>query len=191
MGMPGRKPKDAVDRYPCGKVIQPSRRETREQIIAVVVSQPHRAAQHNADSKLLGSSIGRLYRAGLIDGRLFNIADRFHKLVERHKRVIGCPSENAIALDYGAVKSEGRFIGEPETDEEKIKREAETRRAYSDMHCALEDAGRDMFGLSRQGAYLTALRDCIVQDKEPRDPEIIKQGLNVLASLWRDAESGQ
>jgi len=171
------------ERHACGKLIQPRDIERKEQIMAVVSSQPHRRGFADPTEAALGSVIAKLHKTREIDGRQFRAATRYGSLVSSMMIVISAPNENPQGIDLAGIRAGGALWSEAETDDERVKRENAIRSNYADACSALMDVGRLHYGLSRQGQIGNAVRDCVMRD-QPVQTGDLRLGLNTLASLW-------
>lgn len=171
------------ERHACGKLVQPKAAERKERIMLTVSLQPHRRGFDDPQEAALGSVIGRLHKTKEITGRQLRAATRYGALVASMSRVISAPNENPQGIDLAGIRAGGPLWSEPETDEERIKRENAIRSSYSEAFSALIDVGYLHYGLTNKGTIGNAVRDCVMRDQYVQVGDL-RLGLNTLAGLW-------
>lgn len=160
----GRKRK-AGRRQPNGQLAR-SRPAAREDLLAVVKSQPHRrrygelAHDHRAECEL-----GRLFMEGLIEQHHYDAGVEYRTIVRDMRIAICAPQGNPTAMDLN--RAGGRAN---DSDADDAKRANKARSAYSDAYRTLGDAGRDA---------LLAVNDVVVWDM---NRSVMRGGIDALRS---------
>ena len=110
MGRGGRKRKSNVARDRFGK----SRGEAPEEIMAVVLAQPHRRAASTPRDAKLGYSLGRLLLAGYVTEKQHDAGQRWAAIVRRYAALIGFPRENLDSPHVELISSGVSCAPEPD-----------------------------------------------------------------------------
>ncbi len=129
----GRKRKTNVARGAHGK----SRGERPDEIMAVVLGQPHRRFAETPRDARLGYPLGRLCLAGYITEKQHDAGQRWAAIVRRYAALMGFRLENPETPNVELVASGSSCAAEP--DEKVI---LALRRDYNDAYAALELVGR-------------------------------------------------
>ncbi len=146
--------------------------EKRDQIMGVVLSQPHRRGE---TSHLAGFVLGRLLLTKQIDPDQFAAGERYAQIAVKHAKEV-----HGVTYRWPAASISGRIGGRDvglDPDPDSI---VEIERAWSDVTNCLAD-----YGLLASGTAVLA-RICIM-DQEPLGPEDLtcaRHSLNVLHRMW-------
>lgn len=126
MARPGRKRRADAMRHPCGQVI----RETRSQIRAIALAQPHRAgypASKREDARL-ESELGRLAvdgeHCGGISDSEYRAGERYKKAVSDYRRAICAPRGTPLSRNAMMIPT-GPDMSETPMDEDAVRRAKE------------------------------------------------------------------
>jgi hypothetical protein len=163
----------AQRREPNGRLQRPPRPETRKEIMATALAQPHR---QGSESRLRGFALGRLFLSRQISADQFRAGERWTLVALRYKRDITgtLPRYPSPFIDRIARGVEGEF----ERDEDAIY---ETRRDWEDSQRALLDTNE------HYAANAALTRVCIL-DQDPSQAQLgsLRAALNALERLWRE-----
>lgn len=170
MSRAGRKRKQ-VARQPNG---QPSRAGARENMLAVVRSQPHRRRFGDlSHDQRAECELGRLSLEGEIEPHHYEAGVQYRSAVRNMRIAIGAPPGTPQAQDFNRGGGKGNT---PEEDEEAAKRANRARSVYADAYSALGDAGRDA---------TLAVNDLVVWDRARTEirggMDSLRRGLDALA----------
>src|SRR5437879_261798 len=129
MARSGRRRKANVARDRTGK----SRGESPDEIMAVVLAQPHRRFADTPRDAKLGYPLGRLCLAGYITEKQHDAGQRWAAIVRRYAALMGFRLENPETPTVELIASGQSCRAEPG---EKVIRGL--RRDYNDSYAALE-----------------------------------------------------
>jgi len=134
MARAGRKRKANVERNAAGK----SRGDRPDEIMAVVLAQPHRRFADTPRDARLGYPLGRLCLAGYITEKQHDVGQRWATIVRRYSALMGFRLENPETPNVALIATGLSCAAEP--DERVI---LALRRDYNDAYAALDRVGRD------------------------------------------------
>ena len=178
MARAGRKRKTNVARDGSGK----SRGESADDIMAVVLAQPHRRFADTPRDARLGYPLGRLCLAGYITEKQHDIGQRWATIVRRYSALMGYRLENPAPPSVELIASGLSCAAEP--DEKMI---LALRRDYNDAYAALDLVGRDT--RTGQGPLKICRQICVQEMNEailwPHRIGDLRIGLNALARVLR------
>jgi len=129
----------------------------------------YRVSVADAGREEAGFELGRLWLSGKVDKRQLEAGKEYHKLVADYQRAIDMPSPYPQGVDLGAARGLS-LVAEP--DESRIKR---TVNQYMHSLTAMADAGK---------AASIAVREVCVYDREIKDVDNLRRGLDVLADFF-------
>ncbi|WP_322997495.1 hypothetical protein [Castellaniella sp.] len=159
-------------RFACGK-LRPSYRGGETEAQATATARAYRArlvGDANAMRPEAGYSLGRVYLLGQIASPLHEAGLQYAALVEAWQRVQGLPSPFPAAMDLSGVRGLSLYSTPSIRAVERITND------YMKMQTALSDAGRNAIG---------AVREVCLYDRDWRDIESLRSGLEVLAKFFQ------
>lgn len=172
----GRPSTQCVQRYACGKIKREHRQpkgETEVQIRATVLAYRGRLAgldEADASRNEVGYELGRMWLRGKITRRQHEAGNRYGLLVGDYQRCLGFPPPYPQGLDLGAARGLS-LAGEP--TEAWVKRiVAEYMASMTAIAMVGKPADR-------------AVREVCIYDREVKDVENLKRGLDALAEFFR------
>ena len=176
MARAGRRRKANVARSATGK----SRGASADDIMAVVLAQPHRRFADTPRDTRLGYPLGRLCVAGYITEKQHDAGQRWATIVRRYAALMGFRLDTPATATMELVSTGPSCAAEPD---EKVL--MALRRDYNDAHAALELVGRDT--RTGKGPLKMCRLICVQETDEailwPHRIGDLRIGLNALARV--------
>lgn len=178
MARRGRKRNTTAERHECGKIVQPTRVERREEIRRVGTwNRLKDAVARRMEDPRWGSELGRLHYQGKIFETQREAGERLLRIVTEHRQYGIVIDGDIIPLPKAKVSKLERSIpGSRHEDEEKVKR---AQDAFDRVFAEVIDMGRE--GVSM---WKTLMKLC-VEDEVLTYQELTKakRGLDRVAVL--------
>lgn len=183
----GRKRKSGR-RHPSGKLVQPSKAETRREVMATVLEARQRhygVTARQAKDDRLGSVIGRLAFAGTITAEQLAASEMYGEIMARNRAVMGLPMDQPRSVTALLI-NEGIFGGSaPDHDPELVEK---VRRRAAAAILMLRTADHDAPGtVGRKPSVLVHTVVCYDTDTAAwshADQRNLCHGLDALVRLF-------
>lgn len=161
-------------RYPSGDYKrQGSRKDQAYRVVEVVLNQPHRVHAQCPSDPMLGSAIGRLYRAKKMSLEQYNTAEHVLAILSAAHRYFSPTVLKNLGMDPSRIK--GRSCYSEPSEEFLLK----VKHAYKDL-CEALAAGPSA------RSSMEVFIEVLLCDLDPKEPSltVLKQGLDLLSSVW-------